>query len=253
MNEEVKKLIGEAKNICLISSDNEPEAMTSTLALFYTLRELGKNVNLIQDSLPENLNFLLPSVDFLSAPKNFVISIPRSIADITQVYYEKTDENLKIHLTTDKGNLKKEDISFYFQEAKPNLIITLGIKDFKSYLDKNLDSFGFLLGSSILNIDNSPENLKFGQENLLGEKSLSETTLNLINHLGDDLVKQDVANCILTGLLAYYKNFKSEKTTSDIFKLSADLIEKGADYPKIVNNFPEQGERELKFEKIILA
>src|SRR3989344_8627961 len=115
MTQEAVKLITEAKNICIIPSEtNEPESLTATLALFYTLKELHKNVNLIIQDLPENFNFLTPSLDFISSPKNFVISIPRNVADISQVYYEKNEDSLKIHLTIENGQIKKDNISFYF-------------------------------------------------------------------------------------------------------------------------------------------
>src|SRR3989344_4974962 len=166
----VKQLISEARNICVIPSQhNEPESLSAALALFYTLKELNKNVNLIIQDFPEKFNFLIPSLDFISTPKNFVISIPRNLADVSQVYYEKNEENLKIHLTIDKGSIKKDNISFYFSEAKPDLIITLGIKDFKSELENKLNSFGFILDSPILNIDSletgGQENKKFGKIN----------------------------------------------------------------------------------------
>jgi len=123
---ETKQLISDSKNIYLITSQ-EPEAITSTLALFYTLKDLGKNVNLVIDALPENLKFLAPSLDFISYPKNFVVSIPNSVAQISQIYYEKDSAALKIHLTLEGGNIKKDNISFYFSESKPDLIITVGI------------------------------------------------------------------------------------------------------------------------------
>jgi hypothetical protein len=148
------QLISEAKNVYLIPSE-EPEAITSTMALFYTLKELSKNVNLIIDNLPENLKFLAPSLDFISYPKNFVISVPNSVAQVSQIYYEKNSDALKIHLTLENGNIKKDNIAFYFAETKPDLIITIGIKDYAKELDEKLNSFGFLLDSPILNIDTS--------------------------------------------------------------------------------------------------
>ena len=43
----VQKLIADAKTICIIPSGiHEPESLTAALALFYTLKELQKNVNL---------------------------------------------------------------------------------------------------------------------------------------------------------------------------------------------------------------
>src|SRR3989344_7291701 len=173
-SEEIKKIISEVKNITLIPSENEPESLTSCLALFYTLKELGKNVNVVIEDLPEKLNFLIPSLDFIASPKNLVISIPRSLADVSQIYYEKNDDNLKIHLTVDKGQIKKDGVAFYFQDAKPDLVITLGVQDFRKQLEKNLDSFGYLLDAPIINIDNRQENNRFGRVNVVEQKSISE-------------------------------------------------------------------------------
>lgn len=182
-NTETKQLIINSKNIYLIPSQ-EPEAITATLALFYTLKELGKNVNIILEDLPENLNFLSPSLDFISYPKNFVISIPNKVANVSQIYYEKNDDALKIHLTLENGNIKKENIAFYFSETKPDLIITVGVQDYSKELTERLNSFGFLLGSPILNIDNKQENKKFGRINIIEEnKPLFETIMRLINNL----------------------------------------------------------------------
>ena len=179
--QESKNIISEAKNIYLIPSQ-EPEAITSVLALFYTLKDLGKNVNLMLEALPENLKFLTPSLDFVSYPKNFVISVPNKIANVSQIFYEKTDEALKIHLTLENGNIKKENIAFYFSEAKPDLVITIGVPDYQASI-KNMDAFGFLLDSPILNIDNKTDNKKFGKINIVEDRPLFETVMHLINNL----------------------------------------------------------------------
>ena len=232
--QESKNLITEAKNIYLIPS-KEPEAIALTLALFYTLKELGKNVNLIIDILPENLKFLSPSLDFISYPKNFVISIPNKVAGISQVYYEKNDDALKIHLTLENGNIKKDNISFYYSETKPDLIITLGIKDYAEQLAGTLNSFGFLLDSPILNVDNEQNNKKFGKINLLENSSLTEIIFNLIKDLNDGHLKKETADCLLSGIVIYTANFKN-KLTADIFSLSGNLMKNGADLNQITNN-----------------
>lgn len=232
-----EKIIADSKNIYLITSE-EPEAITSTLALFYTLKELGKNVNLVMDALNERIRFLAPSLDFISYPKNFVISIPKNVAEISQIYYEKNDEALKIHLALESGNIKKDNISFYFSEAKPDLIITIGIKDFSKELPNKLDSFGFLLDSPILNIDNSKDtsagsvqvNQKFGKINLVEEKSLAEIIGGLTG-----VKTKETANCLLASLVIYTENFK-KNLTAEIFQMSAEMMRKGADLKEITNN-----------------
>ena len=49
---------------------------------------------------------------------------------------EKNEDALKIYLTLEKGNIKKDDISFYFAETKPDLIITVGVQDYTEQLKK---------------------------------------------------------------------------------------------------------------------
>jgi hypothetical protein len=235
---EAQQIISDSKNICLIPSQ-VPEAITSALALFYTLKELGKNVNLIIETIPENLKFLAPSLDFISYPKNFVISVPNRIADISQIYYEKNDEAVKIFLTLESGNVKKDDISFYFSETKPDLVVTLGIKDYSDQLKNKLNSFGFLLDSPVLNIDSAetgePENKKFGKINAIGESSLSETIIEIIKSGGEDKIKKDIARCVLSGIVIHTDNFKN-KITADIFEIAGSLMKKGADLKEITDN-----------------
>jgi nanoRNase/pAp phosphatase (c-di-AMP/oligoRNAs hydrolase) len=231
--QESKNIISGAKNIYLIPSE-EPEAITSALALFYTLKDLGKNVNLLIDDLPENLKFLSPSLDFISYPKNFVISIPNNIARVSQIHYEKNDEALKIHLTLENGNIKKDNISFYYSEAKPDLIITIGIKDYQKELSDKLNSFGFLLDSPVVNIDTSAGseqiNNKFGKINLIENSSLAEIVFNLIDNL-----KKESATCLLAGLVIYTENFKN-KLTANIFGIASGLMKNGADLKTITDN-----------------
>lgn len=237
--EQAKQFIREAKNICLIPEKNEPESIVSALALFYTLKELNKNVNLIIEELPENLKFLTPSSDFISYPKNFVISIPDKVAQISQIYYEKNNESLKIHLTVENGNIKKDSISFYFSEAKPDLIITLGISDYHAQLESNLNSFGFLLDSPILNIDSKQNNKKFGRINIIGDSSISEIIMSLAGELNSNSMGKEESDCLLAGLVIYTENFKS-RITADIFKAASDLMKNGADLKNVAENlFPE--------------
>jgi hypothetical protein len=238
--QESKNIITEAKNIYLIPS-KEPEAIALTLALFYTLKELNKNVNLIIEDLPKNLKFLSPSLDFISYPKNFAISIPNNIANISQVFYEKNAEALKIHLTIESGNIKKDNIAFYFAETKPDLIITLGIKDYSEQLASNLNSFGFLLDSPILNIDSETDlpaqasNKKFGKINLIKKISLTEIVFNLIKEASVNPFKKEPADCLLSGVIIYTDNFK-KNITADIFEVAGGLMKSGADLKTITDN-----------------
>jgi len=232
--QEIKQIIEDSKDIYIMTS-KDPEAIASTLALFYTIKNLNKNVNLIIDDLPENLKFLAPSLDFVSYQKNFVISIPNNIAQISQIYYEKNDQALKVHLTLESGNIKKDNIAFYFSEKKPDLIITIGVKDYQKELSEKMDSFGFLLDSPILNIDNGQDNKKFGKINLIDSCSLAETILNLVKFFNAGQIDKNLATCLLTGIIIYTKSFK-ENLSALIFQMASDLMKAGADLKTITEN-----------------
>ena len=238
---EAKQIINDSRNIYIIPSQiDEAESVACALALFYTLKEFDKNVNLIIDEIPERFKFLTPSLDFISLPKNFVISIPNKKADVSQIYYEKDSDGLKIHLSLSNGQIKKDDISFYFSEAKPDVIITIGIKDFSAQLTKKLNFYGFLMESPILNIDNfslvGENNKNFGKINLLKDLSLAEIIINLIKSIDENLIKKEAATCFLTALMIFSENFKSAKTNSAMFDIASFLIKKGADHQQITNN-----------------
>ena len=224
-------LISNGNNIAIIPGESH-EAIASSLALFYILKEQNKNANIIQDQMPENLKFLSPSIDFISYPKNFVISIPEKSGAISKIYYERNNQSLKIHFQLEEGNIKKEDIACYFQEPKPDLVIALGVIDYSKELKEQLNAFGFLLGSPILNIDNHEENKKFGKINLVEKKSLSEIILSLFP---SKALNKKTAECLLTSLLLYTNNYQ-QNITAEIFELTGLLIKKGADFEAIRKN-----------------
>jgi hypothetical protein len=226
---QINNIIAESKNIYLITSQ-EPEAAAATMALFYTLKDSEKNVNVILDKLPENLKFLTPDTNFISYPKNFIISIPNNVAEVSQIHYEKTSEDLKIHLSLENGYIKKDNISFYFSESKPDLVITIGIQDYQKELSENLDSLGFLLDCPVVNIDNSQNNQKFGKINIVEEKPLAKVIFDLNTNINNAQ-----AECLLTSLAVYTKNFNKNQT-AETFELASVLMKQGINLEKITNN-----------------
>jgi len=169
--EQAKKLIEEAKDIHILPAQNlRADSFSASVALFYALKKLNKRVRLILDNAPDTLHFLSQNFQKNNSFKEgFTISIKESKTKVSQVSYEKREDELKIYLKTSDGKMiKKEDI--YFEEddtvqnklfSSSDLLITLGVKDFKEIEDGIKDNF-----SNILNIDNQLENTEFGKINL---------------------------------------------------------------------------------------
>lgn len=229
--QKLQHLVSNATNISIIPSESY-EAISASLALFYILKEQKKNANIIRDHIPENLTFLSPSLDFISYPKNFVLSIPETSGDISKVYFEKSNQSLKIHLQLEKGTIKKEDITCYVQEPKPDLVITLGVKDYSAELKEQLNAFGYLLGATIVNIDSHEENKQFGTINLVEKKSLAEIISPIFSK---EAVTKKAAECLLTALLISTNNFKAG-ITAEVFELAGLCMKKGADFQTIRDN-----------------
>ena len=93
---ESKQIISEAKNIYLIPS-NEPEAITATLALFYTLKELGKNVNLVIEKLPEKQKMALTLRVFDELPFKEIAEIMECPYDTAKANFRHAINSLRKH------------------------------------------------------------------------------------------------------------------------------------------------------------
>ena len=239
---EIKGLIDQSKNIYILPNQEREESVINALALFYTLKELNKNVNLIIDEIPERLKFLIPSLDYISYPRNFVVGIPNSKAEISQIRYEKDEKDLKIYLTIDKGNIKKNDISFCFTEPKADALITLGLEELISKKQSDPLASDVLLNVPILNIDNQEANKNFGEINLVKPgRPLTETVLEIIKSIDEGLIKKNVANSLLAGVIIFSDNFHKPETSSETLETASFLLKKGASLQQVVDNLYRRG------------
>ncbi len=91
--------------------------------------------------------------------------------------------------------------------------------------------------SFIINIDHHPQDNKFGHINIVDTKatSTSELVFFLILELGLDIDK-DLAEMILTGMVADTGCFKHSNTTDRGLEIASFLAKKGASIKKIVDN-----------------
>lgn len=191
-----KKLIEESQNIYVFpSQDFRADSFPASVALFYALKKLNKKVNLVLNKTPEEFHFLAENLQINPLPKDFVISIKEKEIKISQVFYEKTEDELKIYLRTKKGILNKENVYFKNQNLnqnglfpRPDLLITLGIGNLQK-LGSNFQENPPL----ILNIDNQIENENFGKINLREDPSmsLSDIILKLLRTMGKEVPEED--------------------------------------------------------------
>lgn len=241
-----QNLIERSQAISIFLARNiDEDGFGAGLALFYTLKKMGKNVNLFFEKIPPKFQFLLNNLsaadpkpaDFF---KKFIISINTSGKEILEMFYEKNEKDLKIYLTLNGGEITERDIAFSsFNPSPPqksDLVITLGaqsLEDLGIFFEQNPNLFYEL---PILNIDNYPSNENFGEINLIEitSPSLSEILTDLIKTLGLNLIDNDLATFLLAGILFASQNFQNPKTRPKTFETASFLVEKGADHQKII-------------------
>ena len=200
---EPKDIIKNSQNIKLITEN--PEWSACALALFYTLRELGKNVNLSAVGIPK---FLLPNTDYILSPKELVISVPGNI-DVSQISYEKNKEELKIYIETRDGVLKKNALSFSFADLKEDTLIT---------------------------IKESAIETKQGNDRMSIEgKPLPELTFDFISSINGGIITKEVATSLMAQIIM--SGGSKEGISSRTMEISAVLMKNGANQREIIDNF----------------
>ena len=252
--DQARNIIERFQNILIVPSLSSPgDGLGSALALFFTLKKLGKNANILKQEVPERLSFLTELAN--GHDKDFIISVDTADRNISKMRYEKHGQDLKIYLTLSQGEIKAKDVSFALAPAAEkiefsclnqtaDLIIVLGAGSLEDLGDVFYQNTDFFYERPILNISNLPENENFGEVNLAEiNSSLAEILIKLIGEIETDsevLIDKKTASCLLAGIIWYSQNFRNPKTRPKTFETSAFLIERGADHQKIIQQLYKQ-------------
>jgi len=229
----LKKVIEKAQDITLLPSpDFRKDSFPATLALFYSLKKLGKNVNLAAENYPQKYGFLVKKEKFHVPEANFLISIKEIGIKLSQLFYEKTENGLKLYLKTNGGELKKENVALQ-PLGSGELLITLGIESFQRVKEVLKEK-----PNSMINIDNQLENENYGDINLieLRTPSLSEIVFDVLSSIDEKLFGKETSNCLLCGIIQGTSNFQDPKLDSRAFQKASFLIEKGANLREITSS-----------------
>ncbi len=252
---QAKNLIKKSRSILLLPALNSAgDSLPASFALFFTLKKLGKKVNVAVDGIPEKFHFLSGLNSF--SGKGFTISVDTSEKNISEMRYEKNGKNLKIHLTLAEGEIGEKDISFSRRSKEveikkdnlanenPDLLITLGASSLEDLGEVFTQNSGTFYETPILRIDNHLDGENFGEVNLTEmTSSISETVTGLIRSMESqdgELIRETVASYLLTGIIWSSQNFRNPKTRPKTFETSAFLIEKGACHQKIIQHLYKQ-------------
>jgi len=235
--------INSAKHILITGKqDHDGDIIASALALFLVLQKINKRADMAF------YNYEFPS-EYEWLPKHEIKTDLGELQQLTikinttntipgELKYEKKDNELQIQIIPKKGMLKTEDITTETSDYKYDLIIVLGSPDLESLGGIYNSNPDFFYHTPIINIDHSAINEQYGQINAidLNSSSVSEILYHFIEKLDPNLIDDEIATCLYTGMTIKTRSFKINNLTPTTLHVASKLITKGADRESVIQN-----------------
>ncbi len=241
--EQIKKLLEDKKNILITFRKNGNDTIASAVALALFLEKLNKQVDIVcpDFDLPKSLYFLKKTKEIKPAfphLQKFIINIDVDKTGVEELSYDIREQKLRLFITPKQGFLTRDNVHTAQSDFKYELIFILDTPDLESLgnlYDANTELF---YKKPIINIDHSLANEYFAQINLINNtvSSTAEIIYSLIENLRNELLDEEIATAILTGIIIKTQSFKIPNIKPQTLELSSKLISLGAKRDYIIQN-----------------
>jgi len=242
LEQQIFERIKKAQNI-LITFNNQwnGDAIASALALFLFIKKLDKQVEVIAEKTEQGdlFNFL-PHYETIGKTlenlRKFIITLDTTNSEVGKVKYRSEKNFLEFIIYPKSGFFAHENIKSKSGEFKYDLIITVDTPDLETLGKIYEKDTEFFYQVPIINIDHHSNNEEYGQVNKIELTAIatSEIIFNLFNEYSKDLIDDNIATCLLTGIISKTKNYKTQNITPQALSISSELITMGARREQIV-------------------
>jgi len=256
--EQIKK----ANNILITFNKTwSGDSVASALALFLFIKKIGKNVEIVAENGEQTKIFsFLPAYSdikhSLDNLRKFIISLDISQTKVSQIKYKVEKNTLDFIVSPQDGFFTKDDITSRSSGFKYDLIIILDTRDLESLGQIYDNDTEFFYNVPIINIDHNPSNEEFGQINNieLTAVATAEIIFSLLDSYSRESIDEDIATCLLAGMISKTKSFKTPNVTPSSLATVSQLISMGGRREEIVNHlYRSRGLNVLKLWGIALA
>ncbi len=219
------------------------DAVAGGLALFLFLERLEKDVEIVAPTLPaENIKFL-PGIEKiknqLPGGRSLVIRVDASKKKLGEISYQKSENHVEIFIKAKGEDLFNEhDIELSTDKFPVDLIIAVGAKSLDSFGKLFEDNAGLFFETPKINIDSQPSNEYYGSVNLvdLSATGVSEVVSGLLEEFETEMIDEDIATCLLTGIITQTNSFQHVLTTPKAFEKASQLISLGGRQQEIIRH-----------------
>lgn len=227
--------LNNSKNILIAPSSSAGfDALASGLALYLSIRKLGKSASIVANQPTVGDAKSLYGVDNIGkaqAEPDLVIGVNNALDTVDKVTYFLDGEKLKIriHALPSSRGVKKEDIIYEQASFNPDTIITVG---FESLEELKKEAIFEQINSSkifIISINANETNQKFAQVEVVYPETatLSETTTYFIRELSLPF-DEDIAFNLYTGIKTATNMFNARLAKQSSFEAAKYLVKSGA-------------------------
>lgn len=258
LSQQIFELIKKSSHILITfggeTKQQREDNLSSALSLFLFLKKIGQNSEVVTqvNQTPFYGSFLPYAQEIKSEidpTKKFIINLDISKTQVEEVSYEIKNHLLQFYIKPQNGTFKNKDISTFEGNLKYDLIFVLGTTDLEQLGELYEKEPEFFYNTPLINIDHSPANENFGQINLvkLTATSVAEIIFHLISDFDSQILDEDLATCLLTGLIIKTKNFKTITITPQALNMAGQLLSWNARREEILSNlYPPKTTKVLK-------
>jgi len=234
-----------ANNVLVTVSRNPSvDQLAACLGLTLLLNKQGKHAAAVfSGQVPSTLEFLKPE-DTLEkntdSLRDFIIALDRAKAD--KLRYKVEDNVVRIFITPYKTSISQDDLEFSEGDFNVDLVIALGVHK-QEDLDEAIVAHGRILHDATVASINTTPDAGLGTINWYDAdaSSLSELITELTKVMGDNLLDNQIATALLTGIVSETDRFSNDKTSSQTMSASAALMAAGADQQLVASKLEETG------------
>lgn len=233
----------EANNILVtVSRDPSVDQLSACLGLTLLLNKMGKHAAAVfSGDVPSTIEFLQPEDTIeknTDSLRDFIIALDKSKAD--KLRYKVEDNVVRIFITPYKTSISQEDLEFSEGDFNVDVVVALGVHQ-QDELDEAITAHGRILHDATVSSINTSVDGGLGSINWHDDKasSLSELVTELAQAMDGNLIDQQIATALLTGIVAETERFSNDKTSSQTMSASAALMNAGANQQLVASKLEE--------------
>ena len=239
----IEKIKGAENILVTLSRDPAVDEMAGAIGLTMFLDSLQKHATAIYSGrTPDALRFLRPEGTFetnTASLQDFIIALNKEKAD--HLRYKLEGDFVKIYITPYKTTLSEADLEFSHGDYNVDLVLALAVPS-AGDLDAALAEYGRIMHNATTIDITAGAPGRFGEIEWSepGASSVCEMLTRLIFQMqGEATLDKEIANALLTGIVAATGRFSNERTNAETMQIASRLMEMGADQQMIASHVLE--------------